>query len=191
MTDYLGQMSKLTKGVHTSTAKKTLLLEAATRGESRPADNTSLGRALRQYTYPQAKGYDKEFTKQINEIAPHWMERKYNSDTKKTKIVELAAQGADKSKLTELNLNNAFRSYISAQNSSYDEEFTKQIKELAPNWFSQTPEEKKIRLLTLAKTGASKPLSNTSLGRYLNKLTLLGNDNSFLVELYSIAPSWK
>jgi hypothetical protein len=59
--------------------KKKQLLEIAKKGEERPNWKSKLGQNLRSYINDNYKCYDPDFTKQIKELAPHWLKRREKS----------------------------------------------------------------------------------------------------------------
>lgn len=181
------EISLATRGKHTSELKKMTILDIAKAGGPRPSDKTSLGRVLRQYLYEPSRSYDPQFSQEIARIAPHWLEKKYDSKAKKEKIFEFASQGVIRSVLLQNDLESFLRSYTTRSNTAYDSDFDVNIRKAAPQWFRKGDSDRKDILITLAKAGAPRPKRSTSLGRFLTNC----KDLSFLQSLYNLVPDWK
>lgn len=194
MTDTFHEISKNTKGRHTSTLKKMTLMSMAYNNEPRPSDKSSLGRSLRQYTYPDSGSYDPVFHKELLEVRPQWLSKKYDSNAKKQRILELASSGASRKDLVDCDLDTPLRGYTTLNNSSYDPDFSKLVRTVAPQWFKSSFETKKEALLALAQSGAPKPHPKTVLGRFLVAISTQGSskyDPSLFSLILSISPSWQ
>lgn len=171
--------------------KKQLLLMAKNK-EKRPVKRTStLGNVLCQYTSADSPTYDAKFSEQIKTIAPQWFQK--SSDTAKAELLDLAKSGAPKphyknklyGKLTE---------YINEGRSSFDADFTIEIKKLAPSWFADTSTIKKQELLKMARSGQKRPNQRKHpLGYILDsycKASSNSYDPEFVLELKKLAPHW-
>jgi hypothetical protein len=77
------------------------------------------------------------------------------------------------------------QNYTRPRSSSYDPEFDKQIKELAPHWF--TTVENKKKLIEMAKRGEPRPMCKSKLKTELTKF--LG-DSEFNKQIRKLAPHW-
>jgi hypothetical protein len=95
-----------------------------------------LAQSLSSYTRKNHDCYDSEFDKQIRKLAPHWFVDKVLE--KKKKLIEMAKRGHPRPHASNHPLGKAFNSYIGKTHSSYDPEFDKKIRKLAPNWFRKT-----------------------------------------------------
>lgn len=175
-----------------SESRKKELLDMAKTKQKRPVKRTSvLGNVLCHYTNPESPSYDAEFTEQIKVVAPHWFSK--SSDRSKNELLDLAKSGAPKphyknkmySKLTE---------YINEGRSSYDADFTAQIKKIAPHWFADTSTIKKQEILKMARSGQKRPNQRKHpLGYTLDsycKASSNSYDPEFVVELKKLAPHW-
>lgn len=115
-----------------------------------------------------------------------------NSDGNKEMLLQLAKSGATRPSL-KTNLGQALTWYTLECSNSYDQDFTEQIKKIAPSWFINTANIKKEELLELAKSGAIKPSYKTKLGNALSQYISKSNssyDQEFAEQIKKIAPSW-
>lgn len=109
--------------------KKEKLLNLALSGDKRPNC-----RYLLSYINKWSKCYDKEFTEKIKKINPNWLIK--SSDENKKKLLQMAVNKEQKPNLkNNKTLARALKSYTEKNGGSYDEEFVKQIKNTAPQWF--------------------------------------------------------
>jgi len=178
-----------------SDIKKTQLLEMARNGDKRPSQRTyPLGTALGSYTIKGSEIFDEDFTKQIKEIAPDWfVSRSNTANTKKAQLLEIARNGEPRPHQTKHSLGRSLCSYTTKGRAIFDEDFTKQIKEIAPHWFENTANTKKAQLLEMARNGDKKPHRETVPGTALHSYTTKGRDTfdeDFTKELKEIAPDW-
>lgn len=193
MTDTFAELAKATKGEHTSAVRKQTLLDMATKGEERPLDSSSLGRCLRQYTYPKSGSYDPNFTQQIQNLRPDWMKRKYDSSSKKEKIIDLATKNMPKKSVTVAGLDSALRSYTSKKSPTYDENFYNLLKKIAPKWFLSSFDYKKESLIEMAISGYPRPDSKTALGKVLESIMNIRStryDPAAIIIIQENAPHW-
>jgi len=121
-----------------SDTKKAQLLEIARNGDKRPSQRTyPLGTALGNYTTKGSETFDEDFTKELKEIAPDWFVSRSNIvNTKKAQLLEMARNGEPRPHQTKHSLGTALGSYTIKGSEIFDEDFTKQIKEIAPHWFN-------------------------------------------------------
>ena len=117
---------------NTALINKHELLELARSGAKRPSRKTKLGEALVRYSRSSHPSSDPEFVKQVTELAPSWF--KNTALINKHELLELAHSGGKKPS-RKTGLGQALYSFTSPSQSSYDPEFVKQLKELAPSWF--------------------------------------------------------
>ncbi|NBO24481.1 MAG: hypothetical protein EBU93_04540 [Chlamydiae bacterium] len=117
--------------------KKKELLEMAKRGEPRPVHKKDrMANQLTDYTCTSSKSHDAEFTNKIKQIAPHWFEtRSERAAEKKKELLEMARRGEPRSSCSKNKLGKNLVSYTCLGSTSYDAEFTKKIRQLAPHWF--------------------------------------------------------
>jgi hypothetical protein len=176
--------------VDTAEENKRLLLEMAKRGEPRPSKRgNKLGEALVSYTNIKQKCYDPEFDKQIRKLASHWFVD--TAEENKKLLLEMARRG-DPRPNAKTKLGQALINYTN--NRSYDPEFDKQIRKLAPHWFVDTAEENKKLLLEMARRGEPRPKQRESkiglaLCNYTNPKT--GSyDPEFDKQIRKLAPHW-
>ncbi len=177
--------------VNPADANKEELLKLARSGEPRPYHKTRLGKFLHSYIN-KGKKYNSKFNTQIRESAPHWFVNP--ATAKKEELLELAKNGEPKP-YCKSKLGHALKSYTSKCNTSYDLDFDKQIRELAPGWIYVNPSiANKKELLKLAKDGRSRPnCQKCKLGRrltdYTNKLCSSYNA-AFDKEIRELRPDW-
>lgn len=173
--------------------KKQKLLEMAKNGELRPSSRRHpLGQSLSSYTGGKHQCYDPIFTKHIKQVAPTWFNV---ANRKKKRLIQMAKNGESRPKSSS-KLGSVLCQYISKKkgNSAYDLNFTKEIKKFAAHWFVNTAEEKRKKLLEMAKRGEKKPKCGKHplgfhLSRYLNPLSECYN-KKLVEELQIFAPSW-
>jgi superfamily II DNA or RNA helicase len=172
--------------------KKTLLLDMARNGETRPRQNNSLGKALRHYTsnLESEKSYDPDFDKQIRKLAPDWFK---NNVTEKKKLLLAMAKNGDKRPHIKTPLGSALITYTT-NTKSYDPDFDLQIRKLAPDWFREVVlAKKKEDLLAMARNGEERPRQDTPLGNVLGNYTRSTNctyDPDFDQQIRKLAPEW-
>jgi hypothetical protein len=182
--------------IDTASENKKDLLEMAKRGEERPNQkNHKLGASLSSYINATSGCYDPDFTKQIKKLAPHWFVNQSDiANEKKKDLLEMAKRGEERPNQRKHKLGKNLSSYIVTTHGSYDPEFTKQIKELAPHWFIDTASENKKELLEMAKRGEGRPNTmKTKLGKNLNSyiVTTHGSyDPEFTKQIKELAPHW-
>jgi hypothetical protein len=129
----------------------------------------------------------------LKKIFPH----KNKGDEKKAELIRLAQEGKAKPHCRTV-LGAALSAYIYDKKikSAYDENFTKKLKTLRPDWFI-TPKmnfvERKAELIRLAESGAPKPLYNTKLGMTFRRLTKVYSkpyDEDFSNQIIKLRPDW-
>ena len=169
---------------------KDKLLELAKSEISRPHWKTSLGVALCNYTNSSNGSYDEDFDKEIRRLRPDWFENTANKN--KDKLLKLAKSRALRPN-SITSLGRVLCNYTNSSNGSYDADFSKKIRKLAPKWFENKTDTKKEELLKLAKSGALRPNSKTSLGSALICYTnppRNSYDAVFDKEIRILAPKW-
>lgn len=127
-----------TKRGHNMTAlalpKKEKLLKLAQQGKPRPnAKKHPLGMSLNKYISKSGSCYDAEFDEQIRRLAPHWFAN--TAEENKKSLLDIARSGQPRPKFKQSKLGTVLRFYTCPSASSYDADFTKKIKKLAPKWF--------------------------------------------------------
>jgi chorismate mutase len=155
--------------------KKNKLLEMAKNGEDKPHYKTSLGQAFCNYTNKSHDCYDHVFDKEIRELRLDWLITKFNiAQEKKNKLLEMAKNGEPRPNNKKHSLGGVLSFYTNAKSESYDPVFDKEIRELRPDWFvtqSDKAQEKKNKLLEMAKNGEDKPHRKTGIGQALISYT--------------------
>jgi hypothetical protein len=120
--------------IHTSTIKKQQLLKLAKSNQPRPNRRKHpLGQAFSSYTRTSHKSYDPIFTKQIKSLAPYWFI--HTANTKKQQLIQMAKNKESRPSNRIDGLGKALNRYTTKSGTSYDPDFTKKIKSLAPAWF--------------------------------------------------------
>ena len=175
--------------------KKQQLLEMAKNGEPRPhRTEHDAGRVLVFYTSAGNGCYDLEFDKQIRELRPDWfISRSDGVIQKKQRLLQMAKSGELRPHPTEHDLGRVLGFYTSAANGCYDPEFDKQIRELRPDWFVSSANQKKQQLLEMATNGDSKPYHKTRIGTALSHYTHLKSgsyDSEFDKQIRELRPDW-
>jgi hypothetical protein len=174
---------------------KRLLLEMARRGDPRPSQKNPLGSSLNRYANGGGRCYDPAFAKNIRRIAPHWFfSRSDVANRKKTQLL-LMAQRKEKRPSTHP-IGKRLTDYTNKQSRSYDPDFTKKIKALAPEWFvpkSERVEQMKRKLLEMAGRGMQKPARGSRLVGLLYRSTNKKSDchdPDFASKIRRLAPNW-
>jgi len=116
-----------------------------------------------------------------------------NSTENKKKLLEMAKNSEPRPNRKKHPLGNSLSNYLSKSQGSYDPEFDKQIRKLAPHWFVDTTIEKKKQLLEMAKNKEPRPNSRKhplakALFRYVNKGDAY--DHKFDTQIRKLAPHW-
>jgi hypothetical protein len=178
-----------------SELNKQKLITMAKNGEDRPNKKTKLGNLLCNYICKFSGTYDKEFDKLIRKLAPNWF---IGKEKKQKQLIQIAKSGKAKPGW-KTSLGASLRAYTYAyeKNLSYDPVFDKLIRKLRPDWFitqTQTAEEKKKKLILMAKNGAKRPNQKKSeLGNALCAYTTKTSETyceKFDKLIRKIAPSW-
>jgi hypothetical protein len=119
-----------------SATRKEYLLNLARSGQPKPRGlhglQANLRGSLYRYTTPHDPGFDPAFTRQLRKLAPDWLEKPV--EVKKATLLKMARHGElPPQRLSPLW--NALRNYTRPTGFSYDPDFTRQLKTLAPQWF--------------------------------------------------------
>ncbi len=118
-----------------------------------------------------------------------WSVLNRNSRGNKIKLLKLARAGKPKP-LHRTKLGMCLKSYVH-ENASYDADFDKTIKKLAPQWFVNSAETKKKQLLKMARNGEPRPSSKrTTLGQALCSYVGCAYDAEFDKQIRTLAPHW-
>jgi hypothetical protein len=182
----------------TNIANKTKkeIIKIAKTNIPKPMHNSKLGEAIYRYTNKKSKSYDEEFTNQLKKIKPTWVITRADIANKnKQDIIKLAKLGKSRPPKTT-RLGAYLSNCINKNNYSYDAEFTKEIKKLRPDWFKARDDivnEKKEKLIELAKSGMSRPKYRDSLGRVLSNYTNKKHqsyDEEFTNKIKKLRPDW-
>ena len=168
----------------------------AEKGGPKPirSTNPSLADILFRHATPGQFGYSPVFAKKIKKLAPKWLEvESETDDQKKKKLLAMAKEG--RSKPTQNKLAKSLAEFVNKKSKKYDPAFHKKIKKIAPNWFIvEICEEKKQKLLALARKGIPRPNQRTHpLGLALHTYTYPNSrafDPGLVKKLKKIAPDW-
>jgi hypothetical protein len=93
-------------------------------------------------------------------------------------------------------LGRAFTNYIGKNSNAYDPDFVKQTKKLAPHWLltrSEIVDNKKQKLLEMARKKLPRPLQKTRMGQCLSSYTIKSSDcydPAFTKQIKKLAPHW-
>ncbi len=173
--------------------KKEELIVLAKAGTKRPSTKTSsLGIALSNYTRNNRNTHDPEFDRLIRGLRPDWFEN--TADKNKQEMITLAKSGAARPSWKTA-LGRALKSYIDKNGGCYDAKFDRLIRSLRPDWFrvADSSAKKKQELISLAKSGAKRPIRKTALGMALNSYTSKSSDcydPEFDKLIKSLIPDW-
>ncbi len=149
--------------------------------------------ALKSYTSKSCGSYDVEFDKKIRKVAPEWFIMTSDKATdKKNALLEAARKGKPKPSYTTQQGQELVR-YTSMSMDSYDSEFSRRIRKLAPQWFINSANEKKKELLELARNKKPKPHHTATLGMALDGYSRRCSktyDNKFDKKIRKAASRW-
>jgi hypothetical protein len=128
--------------LHTPVEKiKLSLLAEAEKGEDRPPTTIGRGQTLNRYLNPASPQYDQEFANKIWSINPKWVYR-LRRDYKQ-ELIMLASSGGARPKQQSGPLGRYLTKVTSpSQTGAYDEEFTKDLREMRPDWFRPAKQSK-------------------------------------------------
>jgi hypothetical protein len=144
---------------------KKLLIELAKSGADRPSKNdrkdARLAGALAGYTNAASNMYDAEFAKLIKQSRPDWFVRERVA-AHRQQVIDLAKSGGAKPSGTSEDEKER-KLYACLIKGLRDHNFSELIRNIRPDWFVDIVAENKIKLITLAKSGARRP------GRYINR----------------------
>jgi hypothetical protein len=174
-------------------ANKRRLLDMAKQGQPKPASNKGkkkhpLGSILRNYIGSSCRTYDQEFTNKIRELAPHWFVDKVAEN--KLSLLELASSSKLSNKPSWHGLGRFLYFYTNSNSESYDSEFDKKIRLLAPHWFIDTVVENKNKLLDMALRKEAKPHHSKYNFRSYTKQNSKCYDLEFDKKIRELAPHW-
>ena len=190
----------------TAGRKEKLLEIAIIPGSKRPNRRANekerrLDSALCRYASKNSAYYDSAFDKKIRELRPDWFED-ITIKKKKERLLEIATTPGSKRPSNsskdpeERQLGQALYSYSCRSKSAYDSVFDKEIRKLRPDWFENTADKKKEKLLEIATIpGSKRPnAANNKLGsalcRYTNKKIRASYDPVFDRKIRELRPDW-
>lgn len=174
--------------------KKKLILLAES-GEDRPTYAYDLGRFLVYYTNKSTNSYDEDFNSKIRELRPDWFcQVEILRKNKKRQLLELAKIKSPKPEGGRHPLARALESFTTKSKKSYDADFDREIRKLAPHWFYSSREIKKMQLLELAQKKEKKPISGmhplgSALKTYSNENSK-SYDKNLHENLKKLCPDW-
>jgi hypothetical protein len=132
------------KGEKTVKEKKKELLSFSI--TKRPPKNTEFGKLISRYIDKSGSCYDAKFTKKIRDRFPHWFPDIITKNNKE-KLLLLPLNSKKPQKQNNLT------SYTSQNSNSYDEKFTKQLRNRFPHWFPDiVAKNNKEKLLSFSLT---------------------------------------
>lgn len=162
---------------------------------SKDSEEKALGRWFNVQRHAYNEGYlSKARIKKLEQLPGwSWSPVSERTDENKKKLLEMARNGDPRPNKKRSQLGMTLCSYTCTSASSYDAEFDKKIRRLAPHWFTNTADEKKKQLLEMARIGEPKPHRQTSpladmLRKYTQKNTCY--DAEFDKKIRKLAPHW-
>jgi hypothetical protein len=171
--------------------KKQQLIELAKSGAKRPNQKTKEGRALSTYTRESSGCYCCEFDKFIRKEAPSWfVSQEERANQVKQKLIEIAKNKKPRPS-QKTKLGRALCNYTSKSNDCYCLKFDKSIRRLAKHWFiprTQIANQKKQKLILMAKNGENRPTRQSKLGIALSNH--LRKCPKFDKIIRKLAPNW-
>lgn len=178
-----------------SEMNKRRLLAMAERGEKRPVAGNTMGNVFRNYTTADNTCYDSEFTKKIRRIAPHWLISR--SQQNKQTLLTMAKKGEPRPAFGHTKIGSCLFGYISKKSGTYDPDFTREIRRIAPDWIVSRSEvmlRNKQLLIDMAKKNQPRPNSvKTKIGALLSNYTNPNSkthDPAFTRKIRKLAPHW-
>lgn len=114
------------------------------------------------------------------------------ANRKKAKLLEMARNGKSRP-ISRSHIGCVLCDYTNASRESYDPDFDKLIREIRPDWFINTADEKKAEFLKMARAGKPKPVWNDKLGMSLYGYTSEKNecyDADFAKKIRTLRPDW-
>jgi hypothetical protein len=155
-------------------------------GSPKPSRKTLRGARLYRFTKP-GRGFDPEFDRLVRERHPDW----FNDAEQKKRTLLSMPIGCEKPKSNSSVLGRALRKYTYKNNSSYDPEFDRMIRERQPDWFLTVNQKKKRDMLAMPE-GCDKP-PKKGIGRFLRVYTAKGGkyyDADFDKAIRDRHPQW-
>lgn len=121
------------------------------------------------------------------------MNRQERAFGKKMKLLRMAVGGKDRPCWRTTELGACLKRYITPSSTSFDKFFLEKLLVVAPGWFRRGADEKKAKLLHLAKRGSERPPYGTPLGNVLKFYTTPGAssyDEEFTNKVLALSPGW-
>lgn len=150
-----------------------------------------LGRFLRRHTNKGNRCYDPEFDMEIRAKQPEWFE--VVTATEKKRQILAMPRGCARPVGKDNPIRRLLANCTNRNSSYYDAEFDKAIRVEHPQWFEDTPEEKKRQLLTMPE-GSPRPVPGKDcLGCVLSNYTGKSNrsyDAEFDKAIRARHPRW-
>lgn len=117
---------------------KRILFDMVSKGEPKPHLKTKLGKLLYNCTLKSSIYFDAELTNKIKKLNSNWLtpSRPERSSRLKQLLLDMAAKGEPRPS-GATSLYKAFSRYTKKSYSSYDPDFSKKIRRLAPQWFKK------------------------------------------------------
>jgi superfamily II DNA or RNA helicase len=174
------------------------------RADSENARERELGLALSRYLKSDAI-----FAREVREASPAWFERpkkerepkahliKARVAANKAELLRMAQEGQERPPASSPDperrrLGRALENYTCRSSSSYDAEFERNVRAVAPGWSAKHSQEKKAALLDLLSIGARVPPRGTVLGDAFRNYTKRGSkalDPVFVSQVDRIDPT--
>lgn len=119
----------------------------------------------------------------------------YHTKIKKDKLLQMAKDGLERPKQKRHELGKVLGQYTDPKTTSYDEEFSNEIRSLRPDWFVKLKmsKSKKQQLIDLAYSKSPKPYFKSELGRALQSYCSLSSncyDEEFKSKIHTLVPEW-
>lgn len=148
--------------------KKEKLLKIAEKGGVKPSiqsankEEVMLAIALYSYTNPHSSMYDLAFDNQIRALRPDWFNRRGVMQKRKEFLYVLAIEGHPRPSTKDSNVEiaraaMALYKLTNIKNPFFEEFFNIKIRKQRPDWFINSADIKKEKLIEWAKAGKPKP----------------------------------
>ena len=134
---------------------------------------------------------------QSSTVESFWFEFEKSSIIRKKQLIQMAKNGENRPHSKKHPLGTYFNQYTHKSGSSYDQDFTRKIRSIAPHWLIKQADivnKKKQELIKIAQNKEPRPITRKHpLGVVLSHYTTQSNktyDAQFTQKLKKLAPNW-